>query len=145
MRKTRAGIVPQVVGVVALGLPMVLVTSGCGGGGNLPELGRVSGVVTLDGAPLAGAAVTFSPAAGRPSQGITGDDGRYVLEYTPGNLGAMVGEHVVRISTERYVERPDGSVEEMKERVPAKYHASSTLTASVKPGVNDLPFALESK
>ncbi len=130
---------------LGLVLPTLLAVCGCGGGGNLPELGRVSGIVTLDGAPLAGATVTFAPATGRPSQGITGDDGRYVLEYTPGNLGAMVGEHVVRISTERYVERPDGSVEELPERVPATYHARSTLTASVKPGVNDLPFALESK
>lgn len=131
---------------IGAGLAMLatLHLTGCGGS-DLPELGTVSGLVTLDGAPLTGATVTFAPAVGRPSQGITGDDGRYALEYTAGHPGALLGKHVVRISTERYVEKPDGSVEEMKERVPAKYHANSTLEATVAAGVNDLPFALESK
>jgi hypothetical protein len=119
--------------------------AGCGGSGGGPPLGTVSGVVTLDGQPLADATVTFTPAAGRPSQGFTGSDGRYTLAYTVEQPGAMVGDHVVRISTEGYVERPGGAVEQMKERVPATYNAQSTLTATVKAGTNDLPFELQSK
>lgn len=119
--------------------------AGCGGGGGGPPLGRVSGVVTLDGQPLADATVTFTPATGRPSQGVTGSDGRYTLAYTAEQPGAMLGDHVVRISTEGYVERPGGAVEQMKERVPSRYNAQSTLTATVKAGTNDLPFQLQSK
>lgn len=110
-----------------------------------PPLGKVSGVVTLDGQPLADAIITFAPPNGRPSQGITGSDGRYTLAYTAEQQGAMVGDHVVRISTERYVERSGGAVEQMVEKVPTKYHAESTLTATVKAGTNELPFDLRSK
>ena len=110
-----------------------------------PPLGKVSGVVTLDGQPLADAIVTFAPATGRPSQGMTGSDGRYTLAYTVEQSGAIVGDHVVRISTEGYVERPGGAVEQMKERVPPQYNAQSTLTATVKAGTNDFPFDLLSK
>jgi len=124
---------------------LVAAAAGCGGGGGGPPLGRVSGVVTLDGQPLADATVTFTPATGRPSQGVTGSDGRYTLAYTAEQPGAMVGDHVVRISTEGYMERPGGAVEQMKERVPLRYNAQSTLTATVKVGTNDLPFELQSK
>jgi hypothetical protein len=124
---------------------LALAAAGCGGSGGGPPLGKVSGVVTLDGQPLADATVTFTPAVGRPSQGVTGSDGRYTLAYTADQQGAMVGEHVVRISTEGYVERTGGAVEQMKERVPLQYNAQSTLTATVKAGTNDLPFQLQSK
>jgi len=118
--------------------------AGCSGGGG-PPLGRVSGVVTLDGEPLAEAIVTFAPSPGRPSLGITGSDGRYTLAYTAEQTGAMIGDHVVRISTERYVERPGGAVEQMPERVPPQYNTQSKLTATVKAGENDLPFDLRSR
>jgi len=124
---------------------ILFVIAGCGRGGSIPSLGEVSGIVTLDGQPLADAIVTFAPAAGRPSQGITGTDGRYTLAYTTERSGAMVGDHVVRISTDRYVERSGGAVEQITERVPAMYNAQSTLTATVKAGKNDLPFQLQSK
>ena len=123
---------------------LLAATHGCNRAGG-PPLGKVSGVVTLDGQPLADAIVTFAPPTGRPSQGITGSDGRYTLAYTADEQGAMVGDHVVRISTDRYVERPGGAVEQMVEKVPAKYHAESTLTATVKAGTNELPFDLQSK
>jgi hypothetical protein len=125
-----------------IGLTVVL--AGCGGGGG-PPLGTVSGIVSLDGSPLKDATVTFAPASGRPSQGVTDGAGRYTLDYTLGRPGAVIGLHSVRISTEGYVQGADGSVEQRKERVPATYNAQSTLTAEVKAGDNELSFELRSK
>ena len=58
--------------MVLLVLPtLFLATAGCGRGG--PELGRVTGTVTLDGTPLAGARIEFQPQAQdtSPSYGTT--------------------------------------------------------------------------
>src|SRR4051812_19172027 len=67
----------------------------------------VSGRVTLDDKPLAGAVVTFQPRAGgdaakSPTSGSVGrtdQDGRYNLRLiAPDQPGAAVGEHTVTIS-----------------------------------------------
>ena len=56
-------VVRSIVAVMLLG-PLV----GCGGSDEV-ELGTVSGVVTLDGAPLRGVFVTFQPQGFPPSSG----------------------------------------------------------------------------
>lgn len=118
-----------------------LMLPGCGGGsGDTPELGQVTGVVTLDGQPLPKANVEFAPASGRPSFGETDEDGRYSLEYLAGHAGAVVGSNTVKISTGGY-----GEAGPIPEKVPARYHAKSELKADVKPGSNDLNFDLRSK
>lgn len=72
--------------------------AGCGKS-DLPELGEVSGVVTLDGAPLADAIITFTPSgAGRPSTARTDEDGHYELLYLADAPGALVGSHTVTIT-----------------------------------------------
>jgi hypothetical protein len=72
---------------------------GCGGGADVPTLGTVTGKVTVDGQPLAGAMVTFSPVAdGRPSSGTTGSDGTYTLQYNVDNAGATIGQHTVMVT-----------------------------------------------
>ncbi|MCR9231751.1 MAG: hypothetical protein NXI29_12120 [bacterium] len=45
-------------------------TVGCGdsAGSDQPDLGTVSGVVTMDGKPLPAVTVTFTPTEGRPSE-----------------------------------------------------------------------------
>lgn len=64
----------------------------------------ISGVVTMDGQPLAGALVEFEPVPGRAgdpsfnpsSAGTTDDEGRFRLD-TPFGSGAVPGEHLVKI------------------------------------------------
>jgi len=77
--------------------------AGCNG-----DIVPVSGRVTLDGQPLANAVVTFQPirdSSAEPptamgSVGQTDAEGRYVLQLVdPDIAGALVGEHVVTIST----------------------------------------------
>jgi hypothetical protein len=74
------------------------------GGGR--DLVRVSGVVWFNGRPYPNAVVSFQPVGspgnmypGKGSIAITDENGRYVLVYDGAYRGAVVGKHVVRIST----------------------------------------------
>ncbi len=118
--------------------------AGCSRPAHIPELGEVAGQVTLDGQPLANATVTFAPPKGRPSLGTTDADGRFLLTFIGDFMGAMVGPHTVRISTEQYIEKPDGMTEYVKETLPPWYNAASELTAEVRPGLNEFVFDLSS-
>ncbi len=117
----------------------VLALSGCGGG-QPADVGRVTGVVTLDGEPLAGAQVQFIPESGRPSSAETGSDGRYRLRYTMEADGALIGRHTVEIRTAV----DDGDVVS-EERLPSRYHSPSELTAEVQAGTNTINFDLFSE
>lgn len=127
------------IAVWVLATASVLSLCGCGGGDS-PKLGKVKGVVTLDGQPLAGAQVEFLPASGRPSIAETGEDGSYQLSYTADDNGAVVGQHTVKIHT-----AVDGRDDPSSERLPPRYHSASELTADVKAGSNEFPFELTSK
>lgn len=125
-------------------LGMVLTSMvGCSGtSDDQPALGLVTGGVSLDGQPVSGAIVDFAPASGRPSTGITDDLGRFELDYSDTEKGAILGQHTVRISTHRYVAQEDGSTTEIQETIPAKFNTESTLSATVEAGENDLSFDL---
>ena len=121
-------------------LASVLMLAGCGGNSDVPDLGRVTGVVTLDGQPLSGAQVTFSPESGRPSNAETDKDGSYSLQFTADEAGAILGKHTVKIAT-----AVDGRDDPKTERVPSRYNSKTELTAEVKEGKNTLDFELSSK
>ena len=80
-------------------LCLAAVVVGCGGPpSDQPDLGSVSGKVTVGGEPLANAQVTFTPTGeGRPSSDVTDSSGNYDLQYTLDSSGAAIGEHVVTI------------------------------------------------
>lgn len=78
-----------------LGL-MLAFLSGCGPSG--PTVYEVSGKVTYQGKPVPGATVTFQPEQGRPSIGVTDDEGKYFLRYTKDVNGALPGSHKVFIT-----------------------------------------------
>ncbi len=76
---------------------LVLSLTGCGTS-DRPTLAPASGRVTLAGAPVAGATVSFQPVAGgRPCSGLTDSDGVYRITSYEENDGAPVGEHRVVI------------------------------------------------
>ena len=115
---------------------MVLGSIGCRRG-DLPELGRVRGTITLDAKPLSGVVVMFLPDKGRPAVANTDSEGRYDLTYVHGVQGANVGPNTVRIVW------PDG--EPGSAAIPAKYGAQSDLKVDVKSGDNTFDFPMESK
>lgn len=121
--------------------------AGCG------KPGRVSGVVTLDGAPLTTGVITFSPAAsGASAYGAIGPGGRYELK-TGASAGLAPGDYVVTVAANAAA--PEGADAEQwpgTERVlplvtPKKYadRERTPLRASVKAGAQALDFALVSE
>lgn len=122
-------------------LPLCLCTlliAGCGGSSEV-DIAPVTGTVTLNGEPLAEAYVFFTPKAeGRLSMGVTNDQGVYELKYRGTDSGAVVGDHIVGISTVA----PESAG---TERVPAAYLQPGALSATVTEGDNTIDFALEGK
>lgn len=129
--------IPRRRAVAALGLALAGLAAGCQS--DRPPLGRVGGTVTLDGAPLAGALVVFTPdGPGRSALATTDAAGRYELSFLRDIAGANVGTHTVRITTA--TENRGG-----KEILPERYHVKTELKATVESGTNTLDFALESQ
>jgi len=142
---------------LSLGLPIVL-SVGCGGrASNLPELVPVDGTVTLDGKPLSGAKVQFTPVGstrGSGARGSTDENGKYELRARHGGSGAPVGEYRVVIVKLDESPDPDGaagadSVPAAAEPggiLPARYSIDSktTLTATVPEGGGSIDFMLTS-
>jgi hypothetical protein len=121
-----------------------ILLAGCSGP-DLPPLGKVKGVVTLDGAPYPNARVAFTPKRGRPSEGITDSSGKYELTYMPAVRGAEIGEHTVSITTlYESPENPDDA-RPFKDPIPPKYNERSTLKVTVDKGENQHDFPLVSK
>lgn len=116
---------------------------GCGGGDEV-ELGTVSGIVTLDGAPLRGVFVNFQPTGGTPSYGITDSQGRFQLSNVAGE-GAIVGKHEVfleEMTAEDAVELV-GDLGGRPSRVPQKFQTPFE-TIEVSSGHNDVMLNLSS-
>jgi hypothetical protein len=129
MLRRSAGLLAVLAGVMGL--------SGCGD--TRPSLGTVHGKITLDGKPLAHAAVSFAPeGGGRASSAITDDQGNYVLCYLRDVMGAKIGNHMVRISMPKeHGHKPDA--------VPARYNTSTTLKAKVAGGDQVINFDLTTR
>ena len=128
----------------------ILLTSiGCGNDG--PELAEVTGVVTVDGQPVAGAVLTFVPTAGgSPSYGGTDNTGNYRLMFTDSKYGAMLGEHEVEIATNKpsaaeiaEMKAAGQSVNENFVAIPKQYRKKGALTAKVERKRNKVDFTLK--
>jgi hypothetical protein len=118
-----------------------------GGGMPLPDLGRVYGVVMLDGQPLEGAQVRFTPADRRltvdekgkhryrSSTATTDAEGYYDLYYTESVRGAAATEH--RVSIEKF--GADGRLV-----TPANWYDLTEEMRTVESGSNEMNFELTS-
>lgn len=155
---------------VALAAVAVLCGGGCGR--RLPAVEMVQGRVLLDGEPLDGASVGFLPAApgkGVHAFGLTDTDGSFRLTTMPdgaAGAGTATGDYRIVISKIVRID-PAGPPPSVKPRpgasypklervgawqpdnliiVPDAYGMAETsgLTATVKPGVNELTFELRS-
>ncbi len=115
------------------GCSALTLLSGCGGSDDQPELGEVSGTVTLDGKPVVGINVVFKPDIGRAAAGNSDADGNYTLQYLAGYEGSKLGPNTVSFDW------PPGSPNAVS--IPTKYNGVDAFTFDVKPGSNtvDLP------
>ena len=111
------------------------ILTGCGDSG--PEVAPVSGRVTLDGVPLAGARIRFQPEAsgGSPSYGTADQDGNYTLGYKRDHPGALAGWHTIRIERGSNDEAGNKTKEQA---LPARYNSASELREEVKAAEDNL-------
>ena len=125
-----------------------VIAAGCGGqASDQPDLGRVTGTVTMDGEPLPAAMLIFSPEKGRSSMGTTDSEGKYEMIYVRDTKGAKLGTHQISITTVQEGSSEESGEEEVaqfKETILAKYNTKSTLTEEVKAGENVFDFQLTS-
>lgn len=114
---------------------------GCGGA-DVPEVGDVSGTVTIDGKPGANIRVSFIPVAGgRSSSGTTDESGHYVLQYSPDAMGALIGKHQAMIAPPE----PSADIDSSKPKnaplvdksIPKTY-TDMKKDVEVKPGDNTI-------
>jgi hypothetical protein len=121
-----------------------MLVSGCGGSD--ATVGRVEGLVRLDGQPMTSGKVLFQPPAGRGSTAAIQPDGTFDL----GAEGAVIGLHKVAIVAfepgKATGQSPGGPRAPLKALVPERYLAAGTsgLTCEVKPGDNHAEFELTS-
>lgn len=104
-----------------------------------PPAAKVSGTITMDGQPLAGAKVTFTPTDGRPVSAITDEDGTYKMGPSDKSDGVAQGQYRVTI------EKGPGDEGDPKASgpiVPPKYSSASGLVVEVRLGANVFDFAL---
>ena len=75
-----------------------IVLSGCSNSSRPPTY-RVTGTVTLQGKPVAGAAITFVPTGeGEAASAITDSEGKYALTTWEAGDGARPGQYRVKVS-----------------------------------------------
>jgi hypothetical protein len=116
-------------------ITFLVLLAGCGPSG--PAMVKVTGTVTLDGAPVAGANVMFMPAStGKPAQGVTDAAGKFELNTNPDKPGdgAQEGEYIVGVrgvKTTGVQANPDGTsadASQVREEwfVPQRYSYPNT-------------------
>jgi len=127
------------VTLLAAGLAAV---SGCGP--KHPETIPVNGSVALDGKPVEGAAVVFTPEEGKMATGTTDASGRFQLSTFQLDDGALPGTHRVTVAKTR-VDPADP--EKVVFLVPKKYGnpATSGLTCDVQKEMGPVSFELASE
>lgn len=146
---------------IATGVLCSLFLLGCGSKG--PSTNMVEGTVLLDGSPVDGATIGFSPVSGGlPGTGITNAGGVFLLTAVQGgqsNQGVPEGEYKVTVSKLANI-APQPKPEELaqddiwkkyppefKELIPGKYNdlATTDLTVTVSRGKNTPKLELKSK
>ena len=124
---------------------LCLLCPGCGRSSPpVPELIPVTGFVTLNKKPLPHAAIAFHPKeSGDSSFGRTDEQGKFILKYSNGSDGAVVGSHRVEIRTrEEIVDAGGKVVSDRPEILPERYHNQSILNAEVDADHKELQFDL---
>jgi hypothetical protein len=112
---------------------------------------KVTGIVTLDGQPLAEATICFNPqhSDGYIGYATTNSEGRYVLQTAlgAGGAGTVQGDYVITIKKSKGIGKSDSTAYRIESLLPDIYNDSqkSPLKVTVKKGTNEFNFDLVSK
>ena len=137
-------------------LLLLTVVPACGPSGPRPV--PVSGTVTVDGQPMAGASVMFMPqSTGQPGVGVTDEAGKFRLTTGSSQEGVLPGAYKVTVTLYKvtgFVTDKDGlsggiAPEGIREQwlIPQRYSSPQTsgLTAEVRDGMEPVQLALTAK
>ncbi|OYW12364.1 MAG: hypothetical protein B7Z55_18345 [Planctomycetales bacterium 12-60-4] len=125
---------------------------GCTGGGN--DLATVTGIVTVDGAPVEGIQVVFKPRDidGSAAYGVTDTRGHYRLMSTRDRVGARPASYDVTLKA---AQLSQSELEEMRAQgetvaetpvvLPENLSGPVERTVDVRPGSNVIDFPLTSR
>lgn len=92
-------------GLVGFCATVAVALTGCNGGSNVDTV-PVTGTVTMNGQPVEGAAVTFSPeGAGHAAAAVTDASGKFQLTTETSGDGAVAGAYKVTVT--KYEKRAD--------------------------------------
>lgn len=130
-------------------LPLItFLIAGCGGGpDDAPKTVEVTGIVTMQGNPVADASVVFIPKSGPSAVGSTDATGKYSLK-TGKAIGAIPGSHLVTITSGGEIPMPgteEAKADQAKPLIPPSYGdpKKSGLSAEVQDsGANVIDFKL---
>jgi len=133
-------------GQLLCGLVCLALFSGCGDS----RRQSVKGTVTLDGAPLDRAAITFFPLTGTlgPAAGANVENGEF---HVTAKKGTFTGQFRVEIAKYdiipgQFMAGKEGPIPVQGNILPERYSTKSKLTAEIKAGEkNQLHFELASK
>jgi hypothetical protein len=133
---------------VPLAALLAVVPCGCSGGSKLV---KVTGTVTLDGAPLPEATLNFVPvsAGAERARGYTGPNGSFELLALPGEYKVLISKVVSAAGKGKSVRGPGNRVEikgPTKDALPSAYNteAQTPFQCVVPPG-KELVFDVKSK
>lgn len=125
-----------------IGAAVILAAVGCGGGSKFPTL-KVSGKVTLDGAPLESGGISFVPAGEGQDDGGTIKNGEYSLTKSPkGKVKVFI---TASKATGKMLPGASSSKEipEVVNLIPKKY--ASGIDQEITQSRRDLNFELSSQ
>jgi hypothetical protein len=131
----------------------VLCLTGCGSSDDV-TLVPVSGTITLDGQPLAGATVSFQPVSNQTKPGpgsgaVTDAEGKYALKTSEANsrAGAVVGSHLVRFTgvQDQRADDDDTQRPPAQDPVPPRYRDPGLTFDVPAAGTDTANFELTSK
>ncbi|WP_437228930.1 carboxypeptidase regulatory-like domain-containing protein [Planctomicrobium sp. SH661] len=114
---------------------LALLAAGCSTG---PAMSEVTGVVQVNGKPLEGIVVEFSPVDGSigASRTVTDSDGRFRMRFNRQKTGVIVGTHRVRFA--------EGDSKAKFDLVPGRYQGqdSGVIAEVTAAGPNEFTFDL---
>ena len=131
-----------------------LASAGCAGSADDLPREAVSGTVTLDGEPLASGAIQFFPATNAGGIAVSGgspvEGGRFWIARENGLVPGRYNVAINAAEPESHDRRTKGAVRKgfapIKDLIPAKYNAKTTLKVEIDKGGSDsLKFDLQSK
>jgi hypothetical protein len=113
---------------------------GCGANDGKSD---VSGLVTVDGTPVSGGSISFTPVGGRgPSAGGVISEGRYQTRVVPGPVKVAIS--VQKVVGERKLYRaPNSPVQQViEESLPPRYNEATELQIDVREDSSEHNFDL---